>query len=133
MIAYHGTTKENAVNICKDGFSQEHQGINGNHFGDGVYLTTTKKRAKLYGNHIVSVEIDETNLFLLENWYPDYMNACDQAYKNGSPEKAVNTAVGTQYKERYMALGHSGIIMPVLMGTGKEMVVYDPRIIKSCW
>lgn len=133
MIAYHGTTKANAESICRNGFSSEKEGSNGNHFGNGVYLATTKKRAKAYGKHVVSVEIDDSRLFLLEDWYAPYIESCTATFENGTAEKDVNSVVGEKYKTLYTELGYTGIALPVLLGTGKEMVIYDSTIIKSCW
>lgn len=133
MIVYHGTSKENAQKICQDGFSPEFQGTNGSHFGDGVYLTTTKKRAKLYGKTVVSVEIQGGNLATLDNWYQEYQQKCESTYQAGVPEDQVNTIVGNGYKTEFLTAGYAGVVLPVLMGTGKELVIYDAGVIQSCW
>lgn len=133
MIAYHGTTKENAKKICEEGFSPDYFGQNGNHFGDGIYLTTTKKRAKVYGSHVVTVEIDDTNIENLTDWYSDYMDACDAEFKKGTPQAEVNSAVGRSYQDKYTRLGFAGISISPPIGTGKELVIYDTKIILDVW
>ncbi|PLS19291.1 hypothetical protein CVD28_02440 [Bacillus sp. M6-12] len=131
MIVYHGTTKEKAESIRKEGFSLEKQGENGSHFGNGVYLTTTKKRAKVYGKHIVSVEIDDTNLGTLKgDWLKSYQDKCQEVYEAGTPADSVNTVVGEFYKNLYSSQGNNGIILDSIIGTAKEIVVYDMSIIR---
>jgi hypothetical protein len=134
MIAYHGTTKEKAENIVKEGFNLKLQGENGNHFGNGVYLATTKKRAKCYGNHVVSVEIDETAMTEVTNWYNSYMAKCKQIHEEfGVQDEKVNEMAGESMKTMYTEQGYTGIIMDSLMGTAKELVVYDLSIIQEIW
>ena len=131
MIVYHGTTKENAQSILKEGFSIEKQGENGSHFGKGIYLTTTKKRAKVYGKHVVSVEIDNTKLYLLTNWLKDYKNKCQEVYEAGTSADNVNTVVGEYIKNLYTSQGYTGILMEGLIGKTKEIVIYDALTIKN--
>lgn len=132
MIAYHGTTKEKAESIIKEGFSVEKQGENGSHFGNGVYLATTKKRAKAYGKQVVAVEIDESGLAPISSgWLKEYQSNCEEVYRDGTPADKVNTVVGEMYKEVYSSKGHTGIIMDTIMGRAKEMVIYDISVIQS--
>lgn len=131
MKAYHGTTKENARKICAEGFSPDYFGQNGNHFGDGIYLTTTKKRARVYGSHVVTVEIDDTNIENLTDWYGAYMDACNAEFDKGTPQEEVNSAVGRGYREKYTQAGFAGISLSPPVGTGKEMVIYDTAVIKE--
>lgn len=133
MKAYHGTTKENALKICEEGFSSEYFGKNGNHFGDGIYLASTKKRARLYGKVIICVELDESGLFQLDNWYPTYMERCRTEFEKGTPHEAVNSVVGKAYQDEYTHQGYTGILMPPPLGTGSEMVIFDTSIIQEIW
>lgn len=133
MIVYHGTTKEKAESIVKNGFLIEKQGENGSHFGNGVYLTTTKKRAKVYGKSIVTVEIDESKLANLSDWLKEYKNKCQEFYEAGTPAEQVNTAVGEHYKKVYTEKGFTGILLDSIIGTAKEVVVYDMSIIQRVW
>lgn len=133
MILYHGTTKEKAENIVKGGFSLDFQGENGNHFGRGIYLTTTKKRAKCYGKAVVSVEIQADQIATWENWYTDYMKRCNDTHEQGVPAEKVNEIVGESIRSRYEEEGHTGLLLDALIGNSKEVVVYDHLIIKRIW
>ena len=47
MLLYHGTTKENAINILKDGFDFEKSGSCwGNTYGKGIYFTPNYETAR---------------------------------------------------------------------------------------
>jgi hypothetical protein len=131
MIAYHGTTKEKVMKIVKEGFSLEFQGENGSHFGKGIYLASTKKRAKAYGNCVLTVEFDESRMARLYGWLKEYTQKCQEVYEAGTPAEQVNTVVGEYYKELYTSKGYTGIIMDSVIGTAKEMVIYDTSVIKN--
>ena len=133
MIVYHGTTKEKAESIVKEGFSPDYQGENGNHFGKGIYLPPTKKRAKCYGKAVVSVEIQSDQLATWENWYEEYMKNCDDVHEQGVPSDKVNETVGESIRSRYVEEGYSGLMLDPLIGSAKETVVYDESIIKNIW
>lgn len=133
MILYHGTTKEKSENIERIGFSSKYQGENGNHLGAGIYLATTKKRAKCYGNAIVSVQVNPERLVMWDEWYPDYMNRCREAYESGTPTEKVNDVVGESIRLRYMHDGYTGIIISAPMSHAKEVVIYDETVIEKVW
>lgn len=133
MIVYHGTTKEKAENIAREGFSSEFQGENGNHFGKGIYFATTKKRARCYGTSVVSVEIRADQLASWSNWYEDYMKSCQDMYEQGIPSEKVNESVGESIRERYVLRGNSGLMIDPLVGNAKEVIVYDETIIERIW
>lgn len=134
LILYHGTTKGNAENIAKVGFISEHQGKNGSHFGKGIYLATTKKRAKCYGKVIVSVRVNPSRLKHFdkwEKWYPDYMKKCEETYERGTPANKVNEVVGETFRSIMVKEGYSGIMLATPMSRSKEVVVYDEAIIEK--
>lgn len=133
MIVYHGTTREKAESIVKEGFSPVFQGENGNHFGKGIYLASTKKRAKCYGKSVVSVEIQPDTLASWENWYNDYMKSCQDTHEQGVPAEKVNETVGEAIRLHHLEQGYSGLMLDSLMGRAKEIVVYDDTIIKRIW
>lgn len=131
MILYHGTKKENVESILLNGFSIDKQGENGSHFGNGVYLATTKKRARLYGKHVITVEADISNLAYLTAWLKPYKKKCKEIYESGVSESEVNTVVGNFYRELYLSQGFDGIIMDSITGNSKEIVIYDMSVINS--
>lgn len=77
MIAYHGTTQENKVNILKEGFRFDTEIKQGKLFGDAIYFTTRKKRAEDYGLAIIEVEIDVENIMFFEfkDEYDDFFES----------------------------------------------------------
>jgi len=133
MIAHHATSKDNQQSILEQGFIIQKQGQNGSHFGTGIYLASTKSLAKQYGKHIVSVTFDARELYHLTNWLNEYMRKCDEVYAAGTPANDVNTVVGEYYKHMYTAQGYKGLIIDGIVGTSKEIVIYDTNIIQDIY
>lgn len=134
MIAYHGTDRESAHSLTVTGFRPELAGKNGSHFGDGLYLTTTKKRAKIYGKVVVSVELHEDyihSMWVLNNWYGEYMRRCEEEFKSGVPSNEINTYVGQYYKQTCLMEGYKGFILTPVAGSGKEIILYDNSLIRG--
>lgn len=73
MILYHGTSKENALSIKKNGFSLEFCGKNwGSTYGKAIYFTNNYKLAKLYASNygeVIKVEIKNINYLILNKDY----------------------------------------------------------------
>lgn len=133
MIVYHGTSKDSAETIALNGFMIQSEQANGRHFGNGVYLATTKKRAKCYGKQVISVEIDESRLAKMTNWLRAYQEKCKSVHEAGVAEKDVNEFVGEWYKNHFLEQGFTGVIMDSIIGATKEIVVYDLSIVQRVW
>jgi hypothetical protein len=71
MILYHGTSKENAEYIKRNGFSSEYAGKNlGSTYGKAIYFTNCNKTAKYYAgiNGIVlTIDVKNVNHLKLDN------------------------------------------------------------------
>ncbi|MGF7535246.1 hypothetical protein AAGG74_16455 [Bacillus mexicanus] len=133
MIGYHATSMENRESILNEGFSIEKQGENESHLGNGIYLASTKTLARQYGKYLVTVEFDESKLFHLTDWIKEYREKCREVFNNGVDERGVNKVVGEYYKEFYTSQGYNGLIMDGIVGTSKEIVIYDIKSIKNIY
>ena len=76
MILYHGTSKENAESIKRNGFSLEYAGKNwGSTYGKAIYFTNCYKTAKIYAGKFGEVLIvnikDIKYLKLNKNFSPN--------------------------------------------------------------
>ena len=73
MILYHGTSKENAESIKRNGFSLEYAGKNwGSTYGKAIYFTNCYKTAQYYAGHIgevLTVKIENVNYLKLNKDY----------------------------------------------------------------
>lgn len=73
MILYHGTSKENAESIKRNGFSLEYAGKNwGSTYGKGIYFTNCYETAKYYAGEfgdVLTVKIDNINYLKLDKDY----------------------------------------------------------------
>lgn len=74
MLLYHGTTKENAINILKDGFDFEKSGSSwGNTYGKGIYFTPNYETARFYATNdgiVLSLNIEIKPFFLVKDISP---------------------------------------------------------------
>lgn len=61
-IYYHGTNSKRE--ILEGGFKILEKNINGKHFGKALYFTPSEKNAYIYGDEVITVEIDDE--FLLD-------------------------------------------------------------------
>jgi len=133
MIAYHATTKDNKSRILDKGFDPDKLGEKGSHFGIGVYLATTKSLARQYGKHVITVAFDEQHFYHLKDWLKAYQTKCKEVYAAGIPADDVNTVVGAYYKDLYTAQGYTGLIIDGIVGTTKEIVIYDTNVIHQIY
>ena len=73
MILYHGTSKENAKSIKRNGFSLEYAGKNwGSTYGKAIYFTNCYETAKIYAGdfgEILKVNIKDINFLKLNKDY----------------------------------------------------------------
>lgn len=73
MILYHGTSKENAESIKRNGFSLEYTGKNwGSTYGKAIYFTNCYKTAKCYAGQsgeVLTVDIKNVNYLKLDKDY----------------------------------------------------------------
>lgn len=73
MILYHGTSKENAESIKRNGFSSEYAGKNwGSTYGKAIYFTNCYKTAKCYAGlsgEVLKVDIQNVNYLKLNKDY----------------------------------------------------------------
>lgn len=73
MILYHGTSKENAESIKRNGFSLEYVGKSwGSTYGKVIYFTNCYKTAKCYSGsegYVLTVDIDNVNYLKLDKDY----------------------------------------------------------------
>lgn len=73
MILYHGTSKENAEFIKRNGFSSEYIGKNcGSIYGKVIYFTNCYKTAKCYAGQsgvVLTVDIENVNYLKLDRDY----------------------------------------------------------------
>ncbi len=61
-LMYHGTTTEAAEMISKKGFKISDSGI----LGDGVYLTSAKEEAAVYGEEVLSTMLTTKNVYRVD-------------------------------------------------------------------
>ena len=75
MLLYHGTTKENAISILKDGFDFEKSGSCwGNTYGKGIYFTPNYETARFYAGEngiILSLNVNITPFYLTKDKSPN--------------------------------------------------------------
>ena len=73
MILYHGTSKENAESIKRNGFSSEYAGKNwGSTYGKAIYFTNCYKTGKCYAGlsgEVLTVYIENVNYLKLDKDY----------------------------------------------------------------
>ena len=73
MILYHGTSKENAESIKRNGFSSEYIGKNwGSTYGKAIYFTNCYKTAKCYtglSGVVLTIYIKNVNYLKLHKDY----------------------------------------------------------------
>jgi hypothetical protein len=73
MILYHGTSKENAESIKRNGFSLEYTCKNlGSTYGKAIYFTNCYKTAKCYAGQsgeVLTVDIKNVNYLKLDKDY----------------------------------------------------------------
>lgn len=76
MIAYHGTTKENKIKIIEEGFRSDTKIKQGKLYGDAIYFTTSRKRAKDFGSEVIKAEIDVSKFryFYHSDKYDDFFS-----------------------------------------------------------
>ncbi len=110
IIAYHGTN--NSSDIIKNGFSLNYTSKNSGYpgvLGVGIYATTIKDRAKLYGKNIVKISIpNRLNLYKIFNSLDLYIKETDY----GDPYKI------TKYFKQKV---YDGIHIQ------DEIVIFDPK------
>jgi len=131
MITFHATSKENVESILKNGFSIEKQGENGSFLGNGIYVAGTKNLAKKYGKCLIRVVVDDSKIYRFDDFYSQYPKKCKELHKSGVKEEFVNSTAGQFFKDFYLNLEYQGIIIPSVLGTSFEMVIYDNSIIQE--
>jgi len=149
MIAYHGTTPKALAAIQKKGFAPKI--LNGQYFGEGVYLTLDMAEAKRYGDAVGTFNVQLKQPFVLdldkyrgvEDWYheiedriavslfdeygdPVTVHTRDPETLGPqgrlAPEATEAASAITQFLQ---SLGYDGVLVKQA-GKTAEIVVFDP-------
>ena len=73
-VWFHGTNKSGLIGILEFGF-KPNRGL----FGEGIYFTSTKDGARIFGDQIVKVEIDHSRIHSIDfsDFFKRYPNEND--------------------------------------------------------
>lgn len=139
MILYHGTTRERADAIERDGLDPDAtRRSDPGDFGMGIYLTARRSRAKAYGPAVFRVEVDPSKLARISRPYfldgfkqvepetPEermfYAIAFDDRGEMLTVKGGNREAVSRAVARAFLRAGYTGIATE---HSGGEVVVFD--------
>lgn len=141
-MLYHGTSKEAAPAMLRDGIDINHpRKADPGDFGLGFYLTGLLVRAKACGRVILTVVIDDSEYAYIPNPYEPDDSEAGRLFKSLAFDENDNMltcascfskekrfAVSRQIREEFIAHGYKGIKSDYHDG---EYVVFDLSTIKK--
>lgn len=114
MRLFHGTSKENKLNIMENGFKTGY-----GEYGTGVYFATTKDFAWDYGDEIIEVFIDN-----------EYIKKISLEEIEDIKESMRCNCLGDYFYNFERENPVDAIIIDVDFGKGMEICVYNTDIIE---
>jgi len=140
MIAYHGTSKENAQRILEEGFRVMKKYVSDpGDFGRGLYLDTSVPRARAVGEVVIVAEVDIEGFYVARGGeaYPTSRDS-EWAEIVLNEEGEMGTLFGHgmsrekwswQVRNEMLKRGYKGFVWRRRDGQ-MEICVYDPKIIE---